>query len=116
MEQMIKATNAWTEADTKAYRAEFEKRFRARTPARRIDEVDFGTRVNRSEMRNWCSDTLGKPYPELDSDWWVEHVYWARRLMRKVVKEQDPDDYYRLLQSWKGMMPLPPRPKKGGVL
>lgn len=104
--------NSWTDSDTQAYRAEFEKRFRARTPATRIDEVDFQTRVNRSEMRSWCLSTLGKPMPEMDADWWTEHCYWARRLMRRVVKQQSPDDYERLLNSWKGQMPLPPRPRK----
>lgn len=102
----------WTESDTKAYRTEFEKRFRERTPARQINEVPFSTRVDRSELRAWCLSTLGKPMPEMDPDWWIEHCYWARRLMRKVVKQQDPEDYQRLLDTWKGEMPLPPRPRR----
>lgn len=102
----------WTPSDTEAYRAEFEKRFRARTPAKRIDEVDFSTRVNRPEMRSWCLDALLKPMPEMDRDWWIEHCHWARKIMRRVVKEQDPNDYPRLMKHWRGEMPLPPLPKQ----
>jgi hypothetical protein len=106
---MKRVLEPWTKADTAAYRAEFEKRFRARTPATRIDEVDFQTRISRGEMRAWCLDVLGKPLPEMDQSWWLEHCYWARRMMRRVVKEQSPDDYQRLLDTWRGQMPLPKR-------
>ena len=91
----------WTDADTQAYRKEFEKRFRARTPSTRIDECDFGTRVARSEMINWSLDVLGKQ-PPIDRDWALTQVRWTRRMIKKIVKEQDPGDLPRLAEYWKG--------------
>lgn len=92
----------WNADDTSRLRAEVERRFRERTPAMRIDEVDFGTRVSRAELRNWCSDALGKEFPEMDVEFYAEHIRWSRDMMKRVVKEQDPDDYKRLLTYWKG--------------
>lgn len=43
-----------------AYVAEFERRFRERTPARDVMDVLPETRVGRGEMRTWFQDAFGR--------------------------------------------------------
>lgn len=87
------AYKRWTIGDTKLYRAEVERRFRERTPAKKVLDVDIGCRVNRSEMRSWAISTLGKELPELDREWGLAQVKWTKAMIRRVVKELDPDMY-----------------------
>lgn len=49
-----------TKREVDQYVAEFERRFRERTPARQIDEVIANHRVGRGEMRTWFAATFGR--------------------------------------------------------
>lgn len=77
----------WTADDNEAYRTEIERRFRERTPPRQADEVDPATRVLRSEMRAWSSQTLGKLPPETDHEWLRAHARWIKAMIARVEKE-----------------------------
>jgi len=83
----------WTEDDTLAYRAEVERLFRERTPAKSINDADVRTRVNRSEMRSWALKTRGKELPELDREWGLAQTRWTRAMIRRVIKQLDPEMY-----------------------
>lgn len=83
----------WTNQDTLAYRAEVERRFRERTPTTKIIDADVSSRVNRSEMRLWSLQTLGKELPEMDREWGLAQTKWIRSMIRRVVKELDPEMY-----------------------
>jgi hypothetical protein len=49
-----------TRPEIQAYLAEFERRFRARTPSTDILSVLPEYRVGRSEMRAWFTETFGR--------------------------------------------------------
>lgn len=91
----------FSESDTQAYRAEVERRFRERTPAKSIIDADVSSRVNRSEMRNWSLSTLGKELPELDREWGLAQVKWIRAMIRRVIKELDPEMYTQVSKRLK---------------
>lgn len=79
--------STWTAEDEQALRAEVERRFRERTPPRRVDEVLVETRVGRSEMRNWATTVLGKKIPELDVDRGFEK--WYRGMALRAIAQLD---------------------------
>lgn len=85
----------WTDAHTKLFHQEVERRFRARTPPKRIDETDLRTRVNRAEMRSWALKRFGIMPPELDLEWGAKEVRWQRRMIRRVLKETNSDEVYK---------------------
>lgn len=86
----------WSDADTKAYRVEVERRFRERTPAKSIIDADVSSRVTRGEMRAWSLKELGKELPELDREWGLAQVKWMRAMIRRVVKQLDPEMYQQV--------------------
>ncbi len=83
----------WTDVDTDAYRAEVERRFRMRTPAKSIIDVRWEDRVPRSEMRSWSRETLGLYAPEEIEEWTRENAVWYRKMARRVIRELDPESY-----------------------
>jgi hypothetical protein len=85
----------WTDQHTTLYRAEVERRFRARTPVEDGDvySVLWEDRVVRSEMRGWCLEQIGILPPEVDRDWVKAQALWYRAMARRVMKAQDPDMY-----------------------
>ena len=75
-----------TAEDIKRVVAEVERRWRERTPATRIDEVDASYRVSRGEMRRWCNEQ-NIPYDDMDEMLDVELV----RLFMKL-RGEFPDE------------------------
>jgi hypothetical protein len=65
---------------------EVERRFRERTPATRVDEVNASYRVGRGEVRRWCSEQ-GIPLDELDEDLAVASLRLFVRLHREFPRE-----------------------------
>jgi hypothetical protein len=94
----IFSTVEWTDADTAAYRAETERLFRSRTPARSILDVRWEDRVPRSELRGWCIEHLGKMPPEEDPDWQRAQVFWYKKMGHAVIKELDPE-YFKNIKG-----------------
>lgn len=86
-------SHRWTVENTRQYRAEVERRFRERTPAKSVGHAEIGSRVNRSEMRNWSLKEFGMMPPEMDRDWGIAQVAWTRKMIRRVIKELDPEMY-----------------------
>lgn len=84
---------AWTNEDERALRAEMERRFRARTPATRADEVLVGERVGRGEMRAWARCARGKFAPEAeDVELAAARAGWYRKMALRVIARQDPNN------------------------
>lgn len=70
----------------KAVVAEIERRWRERTPATRVDEVNASYRVGRGEMRRWCTEQ-GIPLDEMDEGLEVELLRLFVRLRREFPDE-----------------------------
>lgn len=79
--------------------AEVERRWRARTPAIRIDEVDPATRVSRGEMRLWAKQNSVK-YDDLDPDLALALDKMFRRLRKEFPKER----WERGIPKWRRVM------------
>ena len=85
----------WTDEMEQAWRDEFEKRFRERTPPRNVDEANWTYRVNWSEMARWVELKFGTVPNRWDIEWAEGIVEWFKRLRSKMKKEGhsfDPRD------------------------
>jgi hypothetical protein len=76
----------WTENHTRQYLAEVEERFRARTPAKSILDINVETRVTRSEMRSWSRERLGMLPPETDEVWLQRMARVYRRMAKRAMR------------------------------
>lgn len=77
---------------------EIERRWRARTPAKRIDEIDPGTRVPRSEVRLIASEYgLDKRFEILNDDFDRAILQMFSRLQKEFPNEHWSRDNCRTI-------------------
>lgn len=88
----------WTVDHDRALRAEVERRFRSRTPAKSVIDWRPEDRVVRSEIRSWCLDEYGELPPFEDYDWGIRFAAWYHRMALRVLRELEPESLqaYRL--------------------
>jgi len=72
-----------TAMDIAQYLDEVERRWRSRTPARTVNDVDAGSRVTRGEMRTWCR-VNGIAFVEMDEE---DSQVPLTRLMMRLRRE-----------------------------
>lgn len=92
--------------------AESEKRFRARTPATRIDEINASYRVGRGEIRGWCSDE-GIALDEVDENFELAMLKLYVRLHREFPNEKWDHWNNRMIELAKRNKIQLPRIKRG---
>jgi hypothetical protein len=81
----------WTKDYEAALRAEIERRFRERTPAKGALDGRPEDRVGRGELRGWCRERFGE-LPPFDQDYLREQAQWYRAMARRVLAELDPEE------------------------
>jgi hypothetical protein len=92
--------------------AESERRFRARTPATRVDEVNASYRVGRGEIRTWCTEQ-GIKLDELDPDFELAMLKLYVRLHREFPNEMWDHWNIRMKELAKAHKIRLPRIKRG---
>ena len=100
-----------TGADVERVVAEVERRFRERTPAKQIDEVNASYRVGRGEIRRWASEQ-GIALDEMDDALEVALLRLFARLRREFPFEMWDDWNSRTRELAKAHGIVLPRPKK----
>lgn len=91
--------------------AEIERRWRERTPATRVDEVNASYRVGRGEIRRWCTEQH-IPLDEMDEDLEVAIIRLYVRLRREFPDEMWDHYNIRHQEAAKRHGITLPRPKR----
>jgi hypothetical protein len=76
----MKSNPTWTRGNELSLRAEVERRFRLRTPAKDIIDADWRYRVPRTEIRAIAQEMQLGALPELDEEWARQFGRWYTKM------------------------------------